>query len=290
MRNLHQLNLEGLIPGPQETETDFYKRVDLCLNIKNDLKEKLPLFQEEKESIKWIKELYPKTQFYYDIRPSWTPLFFSNYQLYPWHGGCAWIFQLEENGPTSAFFQLRQKFRNSKKYLGWYKRDELIAHEMAHVGRMMFAEPGFEELLAYRASNSVFHRWCGPIAKSNKESMLFVISLILIVIVDFSLVAMHQIEAYRLALYVKLLPLLLLGLAIGRLFIRHHQLNRCIINLKKIFNSEETANAITYRLTDFEITHFGKWTKEKIVRYINENSQKNFRLRFIKHIYFSTNS
>ena len=85
-----------------------------------------------------------KTKELYGIQPTWTPLFFNNYQLAPWHGGCAWIFQLTENAPTAALLQLRAPFRHQPTYLNLYRRDELIAHELSHVGRMMYQEPQFE--------------------------------------------------------------------------------------------------------------------------------------------------
>ena len=113
----------------------------------------------------------------YGFAPHWVPLFFSNYQLAPWHGGCAWIFQLNDNTPYAAFLQLRSAFRTQKRYLGMYERTELIAHEMAHIGRMMFEEPEFEEIIAFQSSTNRFRRFFGPLFRSSKESMLFVIVL-----------------------------------------------------------------------------------------------------------------
>lgn len=118
-QELLNYNQVGLIPGPQETEEKFYKRATYCLHLKNHitnmLSHELPFSFEDIHSTDGImKKGCEKAEQLYDISPNWVPLFFSNYKLSFWQGGCAWIFQHQLNTPTSAFFQLRQQFRNSK--------------------------------------------------------------------------------------------------------------------------------------------------------------------------------
>jgi hypothetical protein len=130
-------NALGIIPGPEEAEETFIARALYCLNLKNLL---------EKEGGKILPFAVNKTKFpykqlrgeesanllaqFFDIDPQWVPIFMSNYHLAPWHGGCAWIFQLQGNTPKSAFLQLREESSI------FSDRQELIAHELAHVGRM----------------------------------------------------------------------------------------------------------------------------------------------------------
>ena len=94
-------------------------------------------------------------------------MIFSNERLAPWHGGCAWIFQFAEGLPTAALIQLRQVFSRQPTFLGIYHRDELLTHELVHVGRMKFEEPRFEELFAYETSTSAFRRWFGPLIQAS---------------------------------------------------------------------------------------------------------------------------
>lgn len=241
-KNFNQL---GLIPGPNEEESAYVERVHYCLELKNKLIEEIPFNVEDQGSEEILEEPFKQTRKLFDIAPDWIPVYFSNYKLSLWHGGCAWIFQVNEDSPTAALFQLRQTFRNKKKFLGIYDRDELVAHELAHVGRMMFKEPKFEEFHAYRTATTGFRRFFGPIIQSAKESLFFVLLLLLVLIVDLST---HL-------FWVKLIPLAVIGLALIRLCWRHRQYSKCLTNLNKIYDNPDP---IIYRLTDNEIIHFSK--------------------------------
>ena len=155
---LDAFNRQGLIPGPDETEEEFLERANYCLELKTSLP--TPFENVSKEDLELgdscVKQAFSLTEKIYDIVPEWIPLFFSNYRLAPWHGGCAWIFQFSEETPCAAFFQLRRAFKQASHYLGIYDRNELIAHELTHASRMMFQEPRFEEIIAYQSASSPF--------------------------------------------------------------------------------------------------------------------------------------
>src|ERR1700722_17221987 len=89
-----QYNQLGLIPGPSESEEAFVKRIRYCLNLQEhltfQLSEKTPFFEQIPSSPQLLEEAFQITGSLYDIRPKWIPLFFSNYKLAFWHGGCAW--------------------------------------------------------------------------------------------------------------------------------------------------------------------------------------------------------
>ena len=123
---LLEYNKQGLIPGPQETEEAFAERASYCLHLKSlipqMLARELPFGLEDLHfSDESLIGGCEKARELYDIYPRWVPIFFSNYKLAFWQGGCAWIFQKSEKTPTSSFFQLRQNFRYSQKYLGIYR-------------------------------------------------------------------------------------------------------------------------------------------------------------------------
>ncbi len=283
IKKLFKFNKLGIVPGPDETDEMFQKRADYCLNLKrsisSELKDKVPFSLDEMEP-NFLGEALEKSQKLYDLRPEWVPIFFSNAQLTPWHGGCAWIFQMDESTPYSAFLQIRQTFQKSKKYLGLYDREEILAHEFAHIGRMKFEEPKFEEILAYRSSESKWRKWLGPIVQSTWESLLFVGILMLIFILDLSLFLYGDLAAYRSFMWLKLIPLFLILMGGTRLAIRYRQLTQCKNALKKVFQNPSDVNAILYRLTDKEIIAFGRLSKKEILDYIkNENS---LRWRILK--------
>ncbi len=103
-------NSRGFIPGPQETEAKFEERIAFCENLEKSLREKgqeFPFQLEEEKSEEALREAFAITEPLYGVQPDWILLFFSNFQLAPWHGASTWIFQLTENSPTAAFLQLR---------------------------------------------------------------------------------------------------------------------------------------------------------------------------------------
>jgi hypothetical protein len=215
----------------------------------------------------------------YDIDPKWVPVFFSNYQLMPWHGGCAWIFQLSEQEPTAAFFQLRRILKKSLAYMGLYDRNELMAHELVHVGRMMFEEPCYEEILAYRTSQSPGRRWWGPLVQSPAESAWFVFLLLPLLFLDLYLIFSGHQGFFWQAMWLKLLPLGLIVAAVMRLYRRQKTFWKAFQNLESVFGSAEKAGAVAYRLTDNEINLFANSSQTKIKDYMY--SQQSLRWRVI---------
>lgn len=282
---LMDLNQRGLIPGPDESLGDFEKRANYCLNLKNNFKEllgqEIPEEIDLQLSLPLIAEAAPVTKKLFDICPDWVPILFSNFKMLPWHGGSAWIFQLSEDSPTAAFFQLRKIFVSAKTFLGIYDREELISHESAHIGRMVFEEPKFEELLAYRTSKSIFRRWFGPIVQSSWESLLFIFVLILCFFSDLAIMLSGYSDPNHSTLWIKIIPVLLFLFGLGRLSLRHWQFNRCLKKLKTILG-EEKANAVIYRLRDQEIIDFGRCSSEEILRFESDS----LRWYVIKKAYF----
>lgn len=263
---LLRLNQIGLIPGPGEAEEEFRKRVDYCLNLKQELaRQAEKIFPESQlEPVEQLKNAFSITKKLFDIEPSWIPLFYSNHNLAPWHGGCAWIFQMEENSPTSALLQMRKAFFYKKRYLGIYQKDEVISHELSHVGRMVFQEPEFEEIIAYQTSDSCLRRFLGPIITSARETLVFVSILVVLIILDFFTLSFGRPDLYEKALWLKLIPIGMVVGAFGRLFWRQSRFKRCLAKLKYALKSEDKAHAVIYRLTDTEINAFARGDEQDI--------------------------
>lgn len=286
-QQLLHLNQLGLIPGPNESADEFAVRANYCLTLKDHLSEEFKVLGPvNDDSIDKLSKGFNITASTYDLSPTWIPIFFNNYQLPPWHGGCAWIFQMTETSPTSALLQLRRCLYDSSKYLGIYHRDELVAHELAHVGRMKFEEPQFEEILAYRTSFSAFRRWFGPIVQSSFESMLFVIILVLIVFIDLFLLFFYNYEAYLSAMWLKAIPVGMICLALIRLGMRQHRLNKCLANVESCLQNSHQALSILYRLSDHEISIFSRMRMEEIRAYASKEAKNSIRWELILKAYF----
>ncbi len=279
---LLKLNCEGIIPGPGETEEVFLLRAKYCLSLKkhlaDELKDTLGAIEEDVSPI--LERPLQDLQALYDCAPSWIPIFFSNYRLPFWHGGCAWIFQITEKSPTAAFIQLRKKICSQSIHLGIYTRDELLMHEMTHVGRMAFNEPKYEEILAYKTSKSPFRRWIGGIVQSSIESVIFILLLFIIVVFDVFLISLGRGDAYFMSLWLKLIPLTFIAYGLFRIFKKQQTLSRCIENLNFC-----NAYAVAFRLTDAEIERFSQSTPGEIMAYAKVAALKELRFRLIWQAY-----
>lgn len=289
IEQLLSLNQIGLIPGPGETLEEFARRADYCLTLKQHLSQeiKASFDGEENEDPKILEPSNRRLSAYYDIAPDWIPIFFSDYRLPFWQGGCAWIFQMAADSPTAALIQLRQAFRQSSRYLGIYQRDELLTHELVHAGRMKFQEPRYEEILAYQTADSSFRRWFGGIVQSSMESVIFVLILGLIVVCDIFLAALNHIDAYMMALWLKLIPFGLILYGVLRLQKRHRCLQACLKNLDECLHSTEKARAVAFRLTDEEIESFSRMTSGEINNYAAIRASEELRWQVICAAYLS---
>lgn len=284
-----QYNKQGLFPCVTESEQAYVQRAHFCLNLVHELESRtgteLPFDPKDRASEEVLREAYAYTRPLYDSAPDWIPIFFNDYKLSLWHGGCAWIFQLDEDTPTSAFMQLRSSFKNNHRYLGLYNREELIAHELAHAGRMMYQDPQFEEILAYQTSPSFLRRWLGPIVQSSNESLLFILVLGFIIMANVALLAFNPVEAYSSIKWFIGLPLLLVTCALARLSIRHLQLKKCIRHLSTLYHSSTKARHLTYRLHDQDIRRFAASSSEQIRSFIEDQPSTSFYWSFIKTCY-----
>ena len=275
-------NGRGFIPGSNESEADFFRRIEFCEQLEKLLEEKvgasLP-FRSDSKAHKILQESLEETKTLFGIAPEWVPLFFNNHQLAPWHGGCAWIFQLDDTTPTAAFLQLRARFRDHETYLKIYQRKELVAHELAHIGRMMYEEPQFEELFAYQTSTTPWRRWLGPLIRSSKESFFFISALGLYLITLLALTSIEHPMAKTVSTGFQLFFIFLVLLALGRVVWIQSVYQRC---LKKLEWYAEPTH-LAYRLKDEEIKKFASMSSEEVRAYVD--NQQSFRWHFLNHIY-----
>ena len=130
------LGLAGIIPGPDETESDFVKRIDILKNLGRN-----NLFLKEEEFEPLICDFHGL-----GAKPKWIPLVYSNRRLFPWQGGVSWTINPPEGTPF-PLVQLRKGFKKGRFLFN--DREEVLHHEAVHAMRLAFNEPRFEEILAY---------------------------------------------------------------------------------------------------------------------------------------------
>ena len=213
---------EGFFPGLNETEEDFYTRVKKVKSLAQEPKSFL-----ESVPLK-IKHLTP-------ILPS----FFQIERIKPlpfWYGGMTYIVELTPKIHI-PFLQI------PKRSLFHLDRNEILSHEKVHALRVMYHEPKFEEILAFRTSKSHLRRILSPIFGSTVESSAFLLLLL-------------PLPVSPLPFLCNAAPLLLmLAYSSVRLIFRHFAIHKCLKTLKKITTKPEE---MLFCLTDKEIISFAK--------------------------------
>ena len=252
MQELINWNQQGLIPGPQESEADFLERA--C---------------KAKVGVLELQPALEKTRSYFDVSPSWIPLTYSNVGLAPWHGGVM---------DPGEGLQLRSAFRKKGRYLGLYSKEEIVAHELVHAGRIAFDEPRFEELFAYQISSNPLRRWLGPIVERPSEVWAFLASILLPLMADYTCLAFGWWEGFRLVMPLKVLPGLLVGAGVWRNITKRRTLQRLLKQLEKITGCRRKARAVAYRLSDGEIIRFSKMEATEIRREIQASQGIRFEM------------
>jgi hypothetical protein len=148
---LLELNRQGFIPGPGETEDRFLQRVQKT-------KEK---FFQQKTEFDWAKETIFEL---FDFSPESLPVLISNRGLKIWEAAACWI----EDGVPLLQIRSRSIRRISKQ--------ELLAHEAIHAARAGFDEIEFEEFFAFASAEKRWRRIFGPIVRRNWEVWPFLAS------------------------------------------------------------------------------------------------------------------
>jgi hypothetical protein len=263
-QQLITLSREGFIPGPEESIDQFERRVAACraLRPQDEISE---LSSAHPEALTQVQTLF-------DVAPSWVPLVYSNRGMPPWQGAAACIAEASDNTDV-VWIQLRRALRTRPRLWGLYTRDELIAHELAHVGRMAFNEPIFEELLAYRTASPWRRHWAALI-QTPLEALLLLLAFLVASLAN-TLILFFVPTLYSVLFWLQLLPFGLIFYLILRLSYRQRQLNRCQYLL---------GLPLTYRLTDAEIIRFGRMERAEITAYATQ--AQSLRWRLLRAVYF----
>ena len=286
---LRVLNKHGFIPGPNESSTNFMKRVETYQTIgvlKNIDGDRWGFYDEDAIPTAHLKQGAEVSKELWDIEPCWIHGYYNNRELMFWNGGTTWLIDVEEMPFPLLFFQLNKSFSNSKTLLGIYNRDEILAHEMAHVGRAAFPNSKYEEIFAYQSSKSFLRRLLAPVVQSSKEVLLFASCLAIILFMDATFLMLEEYYWYGIAMWAKLVPCGMIAYALGRLFLRRYTFRRCQQILRKMMPDAAKINFVMYRLDDNEILAFSKMTTSEIACYVDSHKDKTLRWRLIVSTYF----
>jgi hypothetical protein len=241
---LIRFNRRGLIPGPEESPEAFCKRATFCV-----------------ATTPWAKEQTLRLKTLYDSAPDWAEIYYSRAKLKPWEGACTWI------EGDRAKVQLHPRLQHEKPLHGLYTLEELLTHELAHVGRMAFNEPVYEEFLACQTALQSQRRFLRTLHLAPYESMLT------------ALLSWAPLFWGTGALWPLALALLATAMKIAS---RVSAFCRCRRRLETL---TERPLAVLYRLTDKEIAKFARMTPEAIAEYAAREKNRSLRWRAIALCY-----
>ncbi len=244
------LDRRGLFPGPEEGEEEFAERV--CTS--------------KRQTESYDERCLDRLEALFAIRPDFAKIEYGNQGLSLWEGGATFI---EKGGVR---IRLKEGFRKGV-YLGLYRREEVLAHELVHLCRMAYAEPRFEEAFAYLSAKSRFRRLFGPLFRRPFESSLFVALAFL----PLAALALQRPGWLALAWA---LPLGMLSFFALRLSFTHHTLAKCLKNVRSLVKNPL---ALALRLTDEEIARFARTPPDQIRAFIEK--EPTFRWHFLRAVY-----
>ena len=188
IEDLTALDAAGFIAGSGETEAEYLDRVSRIRAAHADFLDRLQRSgsAEALDGITVKSEDAIPPEFYdapaettrklYGFEVRHVPGFFLSRQVGLLWGGCL----IGDPDLDFSLFLLRGTFRNREKWL-FYRRDELLAHELCHSARQALGEVTLEEFFAYQTSPSRLRRKLGNCFIRDRDAVLFVLpSLVLL--------------------------------------------------------------------------------------------------------------
>ncbi|MBI5346337.1 MAG: hypothetical protein HZB76_04270 [Chlamydiae bacterium] len=285
--HLLELNQQGFIPGPIESEEEFLQRVEFTKKLSKSPKK---FFEEENSEPPFAiddKVLKPRwnwtraqLHYLFDMAPFDLAMFYTDEKLTFFQGAATWILAFGKNNIRLPLIQFRKKLKNAS-YLGFYTLDDILAHEAVHAARVAFDEPKTEELFAYMSSSSSLRRILGPLIRSPLEVFIFFSAFGLCFLSElFFLFSENAIFSY-LFLFFFFSSLFLLSFGLARLFLVRYKVSLTYRKLKKLLKDKKKARSVLFRLTDDEIEKFASTYPEQIADFIESQKEMNLRLRLI---------
>lgn len=108
-----------------------------------------------------------------------VPGFFLSHKVGWLWGGCL----IGDPELDFSVFLLRDTFRDREKWL-FYRRDELLAHELCHSARQVLNETTLEEFFAYQTSPSALRRHFGNCFIYDRDAVLFLLPSLLLLLAE----------------------------------------------------------------------------------------------------------
>ena len=283
----YELDSHGLIAAPGETLESYSARIDELLRTRarfdlcadgqagaRQLEDEVGFKVGEVEPMDAaiVAEAADKTEKLFGFRADWVPAFFPSRGLGLLWGGCTVI--TESGFPV---FFLRRGFRNKPKWF-IYRRDELLAHELCHAVRGCLEDETYEEHFAYMTSASAFRRWSGNCFRRERDAIVFLIPVVLLLAV--------QIIVYAGVLNLPLWPFWIIAFAfpaflIGRNIPERRTFFAARAKLERLkFTNPDAA---LFRMTADEIRTLARTPDDRLASFLQEKAGAELRWQILIH-------
>ncbi len=285
-------NKDGYIPGPNESEEEFLKRIEYSKKI---IKDPIFFFKDQKQKLPFNldnKILKPRWNWtraqllnLFDVSCGNLAMFYSDEGLHFFQAASTWILTVGKNNIKIPVLQFRKILRR-KPYLFFYTLDEILAHEAVHSIRVAFDEPKTEEIFSYMTATNSFRKVLGPIVRSTKEVFIFFGLMTCYFIFQIFWVISSISIFYNVSLFLAVITFSFFCLGLIRLFNVRRKCAKAFKRLYKIFKNKTNARAVLFRLTDEEIYKFSKMKIFQILQYIEKEKDESIRMKMIYLAYF----
>lgn len=249
INKLKKLNSKGFIVGPDETELQFFNRVEVLTEAKT--KQNLGF------KTTFLKRVFSQV---YDFEVDWL-LYFKKRSVNILYAAETNLFLID--GLIIPVVKL------TKNFLFERYRKNILVHEVIHAIRSAFNEPKYEEFIAYSCSDSGFYKNFGPIFCNRSDLFIFLI---------LSFLPLLGVFFIKCPFWLNFLPLFLFVIfLLNRLVNRRRIFKKALERLKHQFEPEVNPLSIVVRLTDNEIEFFSKTSLSEARNFIIEQSSLRWR-------------
>lgn len=249
INKLKKLNSKGFIVGPDETELQFFNRVEVLTGAKTK--------QNFGFKTTFLKRVFSQV---YDFEVDWL-LRFKKRSVNILYAAETNLFLID--GLIIPVVKLTENFF-CKRY-----RKNILVHEVIHAIRAAFNEPKYEEFIAYSCSESVFYKNFGPIFCKRYDLFIFLL---------FSFLPLFGVFFTSCPFGLSFLPLFLFVIfLLNRLVNRRRTFKKALKRVEHQFDPAVNPLSIVVRLTDKEIEFFSKTNLSEARNFIDQQTSLRWR-------------
>ncbi|MFA6294165.1 MAG: hypothetical protein WC637_20410, partial [Victivallales bacterium] len=182
-----------------------------------------------------------------------------------------------------SVFIIRANFAGKKRWL-FYRRDELLAHELCHVARMPVKDRTFEELFAYRLSPSRLRRYMGNCFRHDYDAVLFIVPIFVLLAAQVSRLFFNLERVFP------IWPFWIMAAAYPLFLLVRNHFNRNIFFKAK--RNLEKAGAlkplpVLFRCSKEELSEISELKNpDGLMKWLDDKSESELRWKVIKFRFF----